>query len=151
MIFWKWISTVPARNLKARDARPLVSERNLFGISKIEIKKFQVRDFFGKGFPRRPWGTLRLGMGALWYANWIYLGILESQSKVFRSVIFWKGISAALMRNLEARDGRALVSEQSLCRSFFNPIQKFPGPWFFWKGFPRRQQRTLKLGLGALW
>ena len=53
-------------------------------------------------------------MGALWQANGISLTILESQSKIFRSVIFWKEISTAPTRNLKARGGRRLASERNL-------------------------------------
>ena len=58
MIFLKRISTAPARNLKVRAVRSLVNERNLFGNSKIEIKSFQVRDFW-KGTPAAPTRNLK--------------------------------------------------------------------------------------------
>ena len=81
MIFRKGISTAPIRNLKARDVRPLVSERNLF------------------------------------------LGILKSQSRIFRSVIFLKGTPTAPIRNLEVRAGRPLVSERTLFANSKIPLK----------------------------
>ena len=58
-------------------------------------------------------------MDALLQASGVKFGILKSQSKNFRSVIFWKRISTAPTRNLKARDGRPLVSDGNL---FWNSI-----------------------------
>ena len=43
----------------ARAVRSLVNERNQFGNSRVAIKIFQARDFFGKGFPQRPTRNLK--------------------------------------------------------------------------------------------
>ena len=48
------------RNLKVRAGRPLVSERNLFGISEIAVKNFQVLDFLERDFHgahKEPYGS----------------------------------------------------------------------------------------------
>ena len=58
--FLQGILTAPVRSLKPLDGRPLAGEINLFGKSKIENTKIQVRDFLQldlHGAHKEPYGS----------------------------------------------------------------------------------------------
>ena len=58
-MFLQRILTALIRSLKDRDGRPLASEENLFGNSRVAIKNFQALDFFAKdshGAHEEPYG-----------------------------------------------------------------------------------------------
>ena len=87
-------------------------------------------------------------MSALLQANGIYLGNLKSQSKFSRSLIFWKGISTAPVRNLKPLDGRPLASERSLFLGILKSQSKIFRSLIFWKVISTAPARNLKARAG---
>ena len=69
------------------------------------MQKFSLPQNFESELLRRPFNTLGIGMGALWYAIGIHFGILKSQAKFFAPVKNCKRSSTALIQHLRDRGG----------------------------------------------
>ena len=119
--------------LKARDGRPLASKRDLFRIHKIDCKKSSPL-LFGRGFVRRPWRALRLGMGTLWQASGIYLESTTSLAKKSPGPFFLDGgFARRPWRNLRLGTGAPWQTNGVHFESIKSLAKKFQAH-LFWTG-----------------
>ena len=87
-------------------------------------------------------------MGALQQANGIYLGILESQSNIFKPLFFLQRILTAPIRSLKARDEHPLANERNWFWNSRIAIKNFQALFFFLQRILTAPMRSLMVGAG---
>ena len=114
-----------------------------FRIYKIACKKKSSPQNFGRGFVRRPWHALRLGMGALWQTNGIYLESTKPHAKKSSLLYFGRGFVRRPWRALRLGMG-ALWQASGVYLGSIQSLAKKIQPPTFWKGICTAPMACLK-------